>query len=177
MPQFQTRLDLTNSTLAKFLTYRPLDSIPAGPERDAAALCCTNQKIATTGTFQNFQFFGVMIVVAACAFLILTSLLLEVTVGFVRERWRSPEGEARQLARDHDNRFWLMRMALEGTGVRHWRRAGRKSDNPLPIVDRSCDVYPPRTAATEPEDFYRPGGAVQEGGSEDVIRMGSVEKS
>ncbi len=176
MAQFQTRLDLANPTLAKFLTYQPIDSLPAGPARDAAMMCCSNQKIATTGTYQNFQFFGVMVVVAACAFLVLTSYVLELAVGLIRDRWPSPAARTRQLARDYDSRYWLLRMALQGAGVPHWRRGGRKHDNPLPIVDQSCEVFVPRTGP-EIDDFYRPGGATEDGGQEDVSRTASVQKN
>jgi len=170
MAQFQTRLDLSNPTFAKYLTFRPLDSIQDSAERDAAMMCCSNQKIATTGTYQNFQLFGVMVVVAACLFLILTNVLLESTVALIRERWGTREARARQLTRDYDNRYWLMRTALQGNGVRNWRRGGADNDLPIPIIDQKYEVYPPREG-TEGDEFYKAVDAI------DASRPGSVEKN
>jgi len=177
MPGFQARIDLANPTYAKFVTHRPLESIPDGPDREAAAMCCSNQKIATTGTYQNFQFFGVMIVISVCAFLILVSLALDFTVAQVRKRWVTPVGTARQLARDHDNRYWLLRVALQGSGVQHWRRSGSKRDNPLPIVDQGYDLYSPGLGPDQ-DDFYRVDGVSEaEAGQHEDSRPASVEKS
>jgi hypothetical protein len=116
-----------------------------------------------------------MIVVAICTFIILTSLLLEFIMGLIRRHWVTKEGQARQLARDLDSQFWLLRMGLQGTGVRHWRRGGKKMDSYIPVVDQDCEVLPPSTDY-DIDDFYKPSSAALTGPNSESV-SGSVEKN
>ncbi|KAK3937728.1 hypothetical protein QBC46DRAFT_356451 [Diplogelasinospora grovesii] len=156
--RFLGRIDLSNPSLyGRYLVYQPLDSLPEGPEKDAVYDGCYNQKITTTGQYQNFQFFPVMAVVVVCVLIILVSLSLEACVRIARQRWVSRSGTVRQLARDLDGQYWLLRMALEGTtGAGLWRRGGRKMDSDIPVVDQMFCVHPPGASDYQVDEFYKP---------------------
>lgn len=150
--RFLDRIDLSSPEVyGRYLTHVPLDKL-SGREREAADYNCHNQKITTTGQFQNFQLLGVLIVIVSCVFIILISLFLELTVGYVRRYWVSKDGQARQLAREMDNQFWLLRMSLEGAGVSGWRRGGRKMDSSIPIMENTHMVHPPSDYG---DNFYQ----------------------
>ncbi|KAK4102384.1 hypothetical protein N658DRAFT_485216 [Parathielavia hyrcaniae] len=103
---------------------------------------CANQLVRTAGEVQNFTFFGVVLVVVACAVLMLLDLMLERLVELVFWRWlrRGPAArwarQARQ-ARQADEQLQLLRRALscpcgdDIDGVAQWK-LGRWG---IPVVE------------------------------------------
>ncbi|KAH7112716.1 hypothetical protein EDB81DRAFT_670601 [Dactylonectria macrodidyma] len=136
--RFQGRIDLSSpDRYGNYLIYEAIDEMPSGPLRDAAEHACQNQKFTTTGQYQNFRFFELMLIITISFCLIVSSTLLEPALALARRHWSTRTGRSRQLARDEDNKFWLLRLALENAGVGPWRRGGRAKNSHVPIVDRS----------------------------------------
>jgi len=134
--RFLDRIDLSSPLYANTLIYRPYDSMPKGAERDAVYAGCQNQRIATTGQYQNFKFWAVALIVIVCLVILALSVALDPAMRFIRRKWwHTEDGDAKQRARDHDGLYWLLRMALEAQGVGPWRRGGRKADSEIPVVD------------------------------------------
>lgn len=134
--RFLDRIDLSSPFYTNTLIYRPYDSMPKGAERDAVYAGCQNQRIATTGQYQNFKFWAVALIVIVCAAILALGVALDPAMRFIRQKWwRTEEGDAKQRARDRDGLYWLLRLALEGQGVGPWRMGGRKADSEIPVVD------------------------------------------
>jgi hypothetical protein len=152
---FLGRIDQTDSgTYSNYLIYQSLDDMASGPEKDAAYKNCHNQKIVSTGQYQNFDFVAVLTVVLLSLLIALASLILEPCIQLSRRRWVSKEGQVRQYARTFDSKFWLLRMALEGIGVGTWRRGGRKETSEIPITEKTVWICPPE-ANYAVDNFYK----------------------
>jgi len=142
--RFLDRIDKTSPIFERTLIYQPYDSLPPGPKRDAVQHSCNNMRLSTTGQHQNFRFWPVLLVILWSLSLITISISMPTIVRIIRDRvWITQEGQQRQLARDHDSQYWLLRMALEGTGVGPWRRGGRKADAAIPVVDHMQSLLAP----------------------------------
>ncbi|KAH7123044.1 hypothetical protein EDB81DRAFT_952022 [Dactylonectria macrodidyma] len=140
--RFQGRIDLSSPELyGDFLIYEPIEEMPGGRLRDAAEYACQNQKFTTTGRYQNFRFFELMLIITISFCLIVSSVQLEPALTLIRRRWSTKTGQSRQLARDTDGKFWLLRFALESVGVGPWRRGGKAQKSHVPIVDRSVLMH------------------------------------
>lgn len=138
--RFLDRIDLSSPIYQNMLLYQPMDSFPKGSKaRDAVDANCRNLRITTSGRYQNFQLWGVMLVIVLCIVMIGASMALEPCSRLIRRHWITHEGQIRQLARDMDGQYWLVRMALEGVGVGPWRRGGKKADGNIPVVDSYGD--------------------------------------
>ena len=134
--RFLDRIDLTNPIYQNMLIYQPIDTFPKGSrERDAVEANCRNLRISTSGRYQNFQLWGVILVIVLSVVMIGASMVLEPCSRLLRRHWITHEGQIRQLARDMDGQYWLVRMALEGVGVGPWRRGGGKADGSIPVVE------------------------------------------
>ncbi|KAK1834113.1 hypothetical protein QBC39DRAFT_31541 [Podospora conica] len=138
--RFLDRIDLSSPIYQNMLIYQPMDSLPKGSEERAAVDAnCRNLRITTSGRYQNFQLWGVMLVIILSVLIIGVSMVLEPCARLVRSHWVTHEGQIRQLARDMDGQYWLVRIALEGAGVGPWRRGGSKADGSIPVVDVDRD--------------------------------------
>jgi hypothetical protein len=144
--RFLDRIDKTSPVYERTLVYQPYESLPAGPERDAVRYSCDNMRVKATGQHQNFRAWVVALIVLPSILLIVLSLSLPTLVRLVRDHiWVTQEGRQRQLARDLDHQYWLLRVALEGTGVGPWRRGGKKADSNIPVVDDLQTLSAPLT--------------------------------
>ncbi|KAK0732106.1 hypothetical protein B0H67DRAFT_640410 [Lasiosphaeris hirsuta] len=140
--RFLDRIDTTSPIYERTLVYQPYDSLPPGKERDAVYNSCNNMRITTAGRYQNFRFWVVMIVVIFSVLIVTISVSLEMLMKIVRRIWVTKDGRARQLARDSDSQYWLLRLALEGAGIGPWRRGGEKADSNIPVVDHVQSLSP-----------------------------------
>lgn len=79
---------------------------------------CRRQKIRGIGGFLSFSVLGVSIIFVLGGLIILTSLLLEIVVGFVRRvrRWN----DHKRLQWAVDEKLQLQRLAFEGAGQGRW---------------------------------------------------------
>ncbi|KAK5660205.1 hypothetical protein OQA88_13678 [Cercophora sp. LCS_1] len=150
--RFLDRIDKTSPVYERTLLYQAYDNMPSGPEKDAVYTNCHNMRIKTTGQYQNFRFWAVMLVILFCAGVILLSVSLGRVVSIVRGHWITREGQMRELARDLDSHYWLLRMALEGVGVGPWRRGGRKMDSSIPVMDHLQSMGSP-TVGYQMDEF------------------------
>jgi len=151
--RFLDRIDKTSPIYERTLVYQPYDSLPPGPERDAVRYSCDSMRITATGQYQNFRAWVVFLIVLPSVFVIVVSLSLPTLVRIVRDHvWVTQEGRQRELARDLDHQYWLLRIALEGTGVGPWRRGGKKADSNIPVVDDLPTLSPPLTTQYEVSD-------------------------
>ncbi|KAH8692522.1 hypothetical protein GQ44DRAFT_734045 [Phaeosphaeriaceae sp. PMI808] len=75
---------------------------------------CTNQLVRTAGEVQNFNFLGVVLVIAASVMLVLLSLILEQLIDLITRRRRGNSLAAKQ-ARQADEQLHLLRMALKNS--------------------------------------------------------------
>lgn len=135
--RFLDRIDLTSPlTYGFYLIFTPLHKIPQ-PLRDAAKKNCYNQRFITTGRFQNFRFFRLMLVIGVSLIIILTSLILEPCVRILRRFYVTATGEARQNARNTDSKFWLVRAVTDRFGAGPWTVSRQTSDVALPILHQT----------------------------------------
>ncbi|KAK5660326.1 hypothetical protein OQA88_12867 [Cercophora sp. LCS_1] len=152
--RFLDRINKTSPVYERTLLYQLYDSMPPGPEKDAVYTNCHNMRITTTGQYQNFRFWAVLLIVLFCAAVILLSLCLGAVMRIIRRYWVTTEGQMRELARDLDSQYWLLRMALEGVGVGPWRRGGSKMDSTIPVVDHLQSMGSPM-AGYQTDEFYK----------------------
>ena len=90
--------------------------------RDALIQQCSNQRIQSAGLVQNFSFLGIMIVVCVSGLFIIVGLTLDTCVAFARaHKGKLSESiNAKENARQADEKLHLLRMALQGAGVERW---------------------------------------------------------
>jgi hypothetical protein len=118
--RFLDRIDKTSPIYTNTLMYHPLEGM-GKEEKTEVRNACQNMRIVTTGQYQNFQVWGVVFVVVLCVMVIGVSAGLGTAVGWVRGVWITREGAVRERARERDGVYWLLRLAMEGDGVRPWR--------------------------------------------------------
>lgn len=152
--RFLDRIDKTSPVYERTLLYQPYESMPSGEEKDAVYTNCHNMRMTTTGQYQNFRFWAVLLVVLFCIGVIVLSTCLGWAMRILRQYWVTREGQMRQLARDLDGQYWLLRMALEGVGIGPWRRGGKKMDLSIPVVDHLQSMGSV-TAGYQVDEFYK----------------------
>ncbi|KAH8594514.1 hypothetical protein B0O99DRAFT_711884 [Bisporella sp. PMI_857] len=141
---FQTGLSYVQQEMFSFvdqprpnttgLDVHSVADMDAGPLREAMWNMCVNQKTSSAGQVQNFNFVGLMIIICLSVFIITLALILEPCVRLFR-MWRETEsGRLRQRSWEMDSKYDLVRKALQGQGVRPWRKGGRKKDSGIPVI-------------------------------------------
>ncbi|KAH6982411.1 hypothetical protein EDB80DRAFT_825066 [Ilyonectria destructans] len=152
--RFLGRIDQSSPLMyGYFLTYRPLSELPNGPEREATHRLCYNQKIAMTGSYQNFRVPEVVLVITLSVWIIAVSLVLEPCMKIIRRVWVTREGQLREQSRDMDSKFWLLHKALESVGVEPWRRGGKALNLSIPVANEGLIVEWPTELGVD--KFYK----------------------
>jgi len=129
------------------------------------AWLCGSQ-IIKRADYTNFQTFSVSLIFGIGLIIIVTSLALERTVGWVRLRWRS--GRWRQRAWWAEGTLQLQRRAFEGMGITNWEvgewdrvpitdkgtvfSALRNWDEMLPTIARYTVEMKPKATSTSAEN-------------------------
>ncbi len=104
---------------------------------------CLSQRIRTGSTVQNFSVLAMVLVIVLSMVIIVLSATLPSCVLSLRSRRRrrnrlSPEAEMRYLARLADEKYELLRMALENGGVERWE-TGKWG---IPVTDDAAKIVP-----------------------------------
>lgn len=137
-----------NDTSGAFI----LESVKDLPAKDRAELewQCAAQKIPSQGQVQNFNFAAVIVIGTVSAAIILIGLILEPVIGWIRkpskkdkehkeDKKEKKEKNKRQLARDMDSLYWLLRAALLGIGVTAWN----DDEGDIPVTTTGVTVQHP----------------------------------
>jgi len=130
---------------------------------------CDNQMVLTSAAVQNFSVLATALVVFFCGTVIAAQLVLPWVVSFLRRRRKNLGRKAamRELARDADEKYQLLRMAMEGGRVGHWESGAfgvPVTESPTevdpPIRDGGFTRYAPSYASRYPEEKPREIGEV-----------------
>ncbi|VZH92001.1 unnamed protein product [Fusarium fujikuroi] len=143
--QIMLFLDISayNDTSGAFI-LEPVKNLPA-KDRAESEWQCAAQKIPSQGQVQNFNFAAVIVIGTVSATIILIGLILEPVIGWIRkprsekDKEEKKEKNKRQLARDMDSLYWLLRAALLGIGVTAWN--GDEGD--IPVTTTGVTVQHP----------------------------------
>lgn len=106
---------------------------------------CRNTVIRTSASVQNFRVTVTLVVLCITFSILATKLLLSTIVEHVRDRKRAgglfnPSTAVKEIARDADDKYHLLRMALEGTRIGGWESGAFG----VPITRQSGDILAPR---------------------------------
>ena len=80
---------------------------------------CSSQKIRSSTTTTSFSVLGISIIISVDSTLIVISLLLEIVVGYVRQKASLDDHKRVQWVLD--NKYQLQRLAYEEAGQGTWR--------------------------------------------------------
>ena len=80
---------------------------------------CQRQKIRSAGGYISFSVLGISIILVVGGLVIVTALLLDTVVGFLRRRYGWKDHKRLQWA--IDQQFQLQRLVYEASGQGHWR--------------------------------------------------------
>ncbi|QGI78693.1 hypothetical protein CEK25_005422 [Fusarium fujikuroi] len=143
--QIMLFLDISayNDTSGAFI-LEPVKNLPA-KDRAESEWQCAAQKIPSQGQVQNFNFAAVIVIGTVSATIILIGLILEPVIGWIRkprsekDKEEKKEKNKRQLARDMDSLYWLLRAALLGIGVTAWN----DDEGDIPVTTTGVTVQHP----------------------------------
>ncbi|CVK99058.1 uncharacterized protein FPRN_03851 [Fusarium proliferatum] len=146
--QIMLFLDISayNDTSGAFI-LEPVKELP-GKDRAELEWQCAAQKIPSQGQVQNFHFAAVIVIGTVSATIILIGLILEPLIGWTRkptskedkeDKKEKKEKNKRQLARDMDSLYWLLRAALLGIGVTAWN----DDEGDIPVTTTGVTVQHP----------------------------------
>lgn len=137
--------------------------VPAGTAVDKPSTkeeedMCGQQVVRSVGGTLSFSVFGVAIILIVGAILIFLGLVLDIVVGWTRERLR--RGMYKAVQWGVDEKLQLQRMAFEEAGMGTWRGG----DSAVPVAGRG-DVF----GLPAGWDFRHPrlGGRGDKGGRTD----------
>ncbi len=96
----------------------PKEAGPGGDFVAAERHQCHNQIIRSSTAIQNFSLVGIIIIVVVSCLIIGLELLLEPVVRLCRKWLHSRTGMGKDLVREADDKNTLLRLALEGVGIK-----------------------------------------------------------
>ena len=134
--------------------FHPIENMSTGSERDAIERYCHSHKMKYTA-HQNFNFLALILTIVSSLFIIAISIFLEPLLAFMRRRrWTgktSDSGRVRQVARDLDDKYWLLGIALGTVAEGNWARSGKRPASSILIPRHKVRFRAPASS----ELFYR----------------------
>ncbi|PKS05536.1 hypothetical protein jhhlp_008053 [Lomentospora prolificans] len=119
--------------------YREVNILPEFKEQ------CRNTIIRTSASVQNFNVTATLLVLCLIFAIIGAKLVLSTVVEFLRKRKRAgglvdPKAVDKAIARDADDKYQLLRMALEGTRIGGWEMGPFG----MPVTKEGAEILPPQ---------------------------------
>ncbi|KAK5994258.1 hypothetical protein PT974_04730 [Cladobotryum mycophilum] len=137
---FQTTLAIIQQSTVSysFKTLEP-DIDPSGYYilEDAHSKGCRDQLARPAGVVQNFSVLGLAIILGVCCLAIVASLVIEPLATYIQRR----QHFSGQIARQADDKFHLLRMALPQSDNEEYQWELGSGD--IPIMNKDCEYNRP----------------------------------
>jgi len=115
-----------------------VSNISDGTVKDSLVSQCKNQLIKSSDQVQSFSFLGVTLITCFTVLIVALSLSLEPLVQLFRRRGGKINGTI-QVARQADDKFYLLSMALDAAGYGDWKYGPWG----IPVVKQQVDFVRP----------------------------------